>query len=64
MAKMTPGGPGGKALGSQSDAVVVKNLAEIISQEGREFSGHADVEDENGHPVLHFAAKFKRVRER
>ncbi|WP_051564446.1 PaaI family thioesterase [Desulfovermiculus halophilus] len=38
--------------------------ARITSREGREFYGHADVEDDQGRAVLHFEARFKQARDR
>lgn len=38
--------------------------ARITRQQGRDFSGHADVEDEQGREVLYFEAKFKLTREK
>lgn len=33
--------------------------ARITRQQGRDFSGHADLEDEQGREVLYFEARFK-----
>ena len=38
--------------------------ARITGRDGRKFFGEADVEDEQGRPVLHFKATFKQAQEK